>query len=162
MHLGSVLVNNQLDAQFFFRIYLFQFSTRFEHPSAHHQEINLLIWYLVCVTPCRWPSSVQVWMFHHGGRQPKTNVKPEAAVTVFEHLMMGSVSPETYWAIKKHWNNKFYYPVASGWFFLWVLYYDARIHEHQIYKMLINSYITYLLTPWSRVLLEKLTSKLCS
>jgi len=32
----SVLVNNQLDAQFFFRIYLFQFSTCFEHPCAHH------------------------------------------------------------------------------------------------------------------------------
>ena len=32
------------------------------------------------------------------------------------------VSPETCWAIKKHWNNKFYYTVASCWFFLWVLY----------------------------------------
>jgi len=29
VHLGSVLVNNQLDAQFFFRIYLCQFSTCF-------------------------------------------------------------------------------------------------------------------------------------
>ena len=45
--------------------------------------------------------------------------------------MMGGVSPETCWAIKKHWNNKFYYTVASCWFFLWDLYYDARIHEHQ-------------------------------
>jgi hypothetical protein len=36
------------------------------------------------------------------------------------------------WAIKKHWNKKFYYMVASCWFFLWVLYYVARIHEHQI------------------------------
>ena len=45
--------------------------------------------------------------------------------------MMGSVSPETCWAIKKHWNNKFYYTVASFWFFLWDLYYDTRIHEHQ-------------------------------
>ena len=38
MHLGSVFVNNQLDAQFFFRTYLFQFCTCFEHPCAHHQE----------------------------------------------------------------------------------------------------------------------------
>jgi len=45
-------------------------------------------------------------------------------------LMMGGVSPETCWAIKKHWNNKFYYTAASCWFFLWDLYYDARIHEH--------------------------------
>jgi hypothetical protein len=30
-----------------------------------------------------------------GNRQPKTYVKPEAAVTVFELLMMRGVSPET-------------------------------------------------------------------
>jgi hypothetical protein len=28
-------------------------------------------------------------------RQPKMYVKPEAAITVFEFLMMGGVSPET-------------------------------------------------------------------
>jgi len=37
----SILVNNQLDVHFFFRIYLFQFSTCFEHPCAHHQENQL-------------------------------------------------------------------------------------------------------------------------
>ena len=72
------------------------------------------------------------WLSHRSGRQPKTYVKPEAAITVFELLMMGGVSPETCWAIKKHWNNKFYYTVASCLFFLWVLYYDARIHDHQV------------------------------
>jgi len=41
VHLGSFLVNNQLDAQFFFLIYLFQFSTCFKHPCAHHQENQL-------------------------------------------------------------------------------------------------------------------------
>jgi hypothetical protein len=51
-------------------------------------------------------------------RQPQTYVKPEGAITVFELLMMGGVSPETCRAIKKHWNNKFYYMVASCWFFL--------------------------------------------
>jgi len=45
---------------------------------------------------------------------------------------MGGVSPETCWAIKIHWNNKFYYTVASCWFFLWDLYYDARIHEDEV------------------------------
>jgi len=47
--LGSVLVNNQLDAQFFFRVYLFKFFTFFEHPCAHHQENQLYqydIWYM--------------------------------------------------------------------------------------------------------------------
>jgi len=32
-----VLVNKQLEAQFFFLIYLFQFFTCFEHLCAHHQ-----------------------------------------------------------------------------------------------------------------------------
>jgi hypothetical protein len=52
------------------------------------------------------------WLSHHSGWQPKTYVKPEAAITVFQLLMMGSVLPETCLAIKKHWNNKFYYAVA--------------------------------------------------
>jgi len=54
-------------------------------------------------------------------RQPKSYVKPEAAITVFELLIMGGVSPETCLAIKKHWNNKFYHTVASCWFLLWDL-----------------------------------------
>jgi hypothetical protein len=64
---------------------------------------------------CRPPR----WLSHRNSRQPKTYVKPEAAITVFELLMMGGVSPETCWAIKKHYSNKFYYMVASCWFFLW-------------------------------------------
>jgi hypothetical protein len=55
---------------------------------------------------------------HRSGRQPKTYVKPEAASTVFELLMMGDVAPETCSAIKKHWDNKFYYTVACCWSFL--------------------------------------------
>jgi len=47
--------------------------------------------------------------------------------------MMGGVSPEKCRAIKKHWNSKFCCTVASCWFFLWDLYYDARIHKRQIY-----------------------------
>ena len=66
-------------------------------------------------------------------RQPQTYVKLEDAITVFELLMMSVVSLETCWAIKKHWNNKFCYTVASCWLFLYDLYYDARIHEHHVY-----------------------------
>jgi uncharacterized membrane protein len=44
----------------------------------------------VCCLPLRWLSH------RSGNRQPKTYVKPEAAITVFELLMMGGVSPETY------------------------------------------------------------------
>ena len=57
------------------------------------------------------------WWYRSGKRQPKTYVKPEAAITVFELLMMGDVLSETCWAIKKHCNNKFYYTVASCWYF---------------------------------------------
>jgi len=46
------MVNDQLDAQFF-SMYLFQFSTCFEQPRAHHQENQLYqysLWYMsVCV-----------------------------------------------------------------------------------------------------------------
>jgi hypothetical protein len=36
------------------------------------------------------------WLSHRSAnRQPKTYEKPEAAITVFELLMMGGVSPET-------------------------------------------------------------------
>jgi hypothetical protein len=35
--------------------------------------------------------------------------------------MMSGASRETCWAIKKHWNHKFNYTVASCRFFLWVL-----------------------------------------
>jgi len=38
VHLGIILVNDQLDAQFFFRICLSQISTCFEHSRAHCQE----------------------------------------------------------------------------------------------------------------------------
>jgi hypothetical protein len=42
------------------------------------------------------------WLSHRSGRQPKTYIKAEAAITVFELLMMGGLSPETCRAIKKH------------------------------------------------------------
>ena len=45
----TLFVNNQLDAQFFFLIRSFQFSTCFEQPCAHHQESKFYqydIWYM--------------------------------------------------------------------------------------------------------------------
>jgi hypothetical protein len=64
VHLITVLVNNQLDDNTFSYIRLFEFSTCFEKPSAHHQESQLYqydLWYVslyvgdrvVCVTVCR-------------------------------------------------------------------------------------------------------------
>jgi len=46
------MVNDQIDAQFL-SMYLFKFSTCFEHPRAHHQENQLYqynLWYMsLCV-----------------------------------------------------------------------------------------------------------------
>ena len=49
VHLGIILVNNRIDAQFFFLIRLFKLSTCFEQHSAHHQENQLYqynFWYM--------------------------------------------------------------------------------------------------------------------
>jgi len=72
-------------------------------------------------------TAVWIWRTHCRGQQPKTYVKPEAAITVFELLMMGGVSSETCWAIKKHWNNKFYYTVASCWLLLYDLFQNFKL-----------------------------------
>ena len=52
VHLGIILVNNQLDA-LFQCIYLFHFSICFQQPRAHHQESQLYqnnLWYVsLCV-----------------------------------------------------------------------------------------------------------------
>ena len=75
VHLGIVLVNNQLDAQFFFLIRLFQFSTCFEQHSAHHQENQLYqynFWYmshcvgdrLVCRSGRNFPTCTQDGRLH--------------------------------------------------------------------------------------------------
>jgi len=60
---SGFLVNDQLDAQFF-SMYLFQFSTCFEQPRAHHQENQFYqynLWYMsLCVGDrfvCRSESS---------------------------------------------------------------------------------------------------------
>jgi hypothetical protein len=54
LQLGLILVNDQLDAQFFYLICLFQSSTCFEQPRAHHQENQFYqynCWYmLLCVS----------------------------------------------------------------------------------------------------------------
>jgi predicted DCC family thiol-disulfide oxidoreductase YuxK len=105
-------------------------STCFGRHTVHHQKVKNSktasgFTYVFGCRPLQWPS-------HRRRRQPTKYVKLEAAFTVFELLMMSGLSLKTCWAIKKHWNNKFYYTVASCLFFLWDLYYDARIHEHQV------------------------------
>jgi hypothetical protein len=65
VHLGIILVNNQLDAQHFF-LYVYFNSL---HVSNTHvliiRRINLTIRHLVYVTLCRCLSGVQVWVEIH-------------------------------------------------------------------------------------------------
>jgi len=108
-------------------------STCFGRNTAHHQELkncNCSLWFYI-----------RFWLSHRRGNgQSKTFVKPEAVITVFELLMMGDVSPETCWTIKKHWNNKFYCSVTSCWLFLYDLYYDEGMHELSLYWLHRASY----------------------
>jgi hypothetical protein len=111
----------QLVVEFIIPVFL-NCSTCFGRHTAHHHGLkncNCSLWFYIRF----WLPAAAMTEFplsHCSGRHPKTYVKPEAAITVFESVMMGGVSPETCWAIKKHWNNEFYYTVTSFWFFLWV------------------------------------------
>jgi hypothetical protein len=60
MHLGIILVNKQLDAQFFF-LYVISILYMFWATSCSSSGDSVVsIQHLVCVTLCRWPSIVQV------------------------------------------------------------------------------------------------------
>jgi hypothetical protein len=76
--------------------------------------------------PHNCPPLTRIWQFFTPSQPwqlPATiNVcKTRGCNYSFELLMMIGVSLETCWAIKKHWNNKFYYTVASCWLFLYGL-----------------------------------------
>jgi len=63
------------------------------HPSSGAQKIVIAASGFTYLFGCRLPLR---WLRHRSGnRQLKTYVKPEAAITVFDLLMMGGVSPET-------------------------------------------------------------------
>jgi hypothetical protein len=61
-------------------------STCFGRHTAHHQEIKNC--------NCSLLFYVRFWLPAAASNQ-KMYVKPEAAITVFELLMMGGLSPET-------------------------------------------------------------------
>jgi hypothetical protein len=92
-------------------------STCFGQHTAHYQELKNCNCSL-CFYICFWlPASA---MAKPSQRPATTNVcNTRGCNCSFELLMISGVSPETYWAINKHGNNKFYYTVATCWFFLW-------------------------------------------
>ena len=56
-------VGDQLDAQFFYIISLFQSSTCFKQTRAHHQEVKCINTASGIVTLCKWPSGMLVEQF---------------------------------------------------------------------------------------------------
>jgi hypothetical protein len=91
--------------------------TCFGRHTAQHQELkncNCSLWFYI-----------RFWL-------------PVAARLQLQFLSSWWWAVETCWAIKKQWNNKFYYTVASCWFFLW----DLRLRYFQKAE---NAFIKYML-----------------
>jgi len=64
-------------------------------------------------------------------QKPSTYENPEAASAVLGSWWWALFHPDRCWASYKYEIKKFWYFVASCLIFLYELYYDARIHEHQ-------------------------------
>jgi hypothetical protein len=71
-------------------------STCFGRHTAHHQKLkncNCSLWFFADLSVAGRCNGAAITAT--GNRQPKAYVKPEAAITVLELLMMAGVSPET-------------------------------------------------------------------
>ena len=83
------LVNEQLDAQFFyFNIRLLQSSTYFQQRCAHHQEVKSINTASGMVTLCKWSSGVP-------GGHLQTVTIPDVVLIQFDLLMMSMTLLET-------------------------------------------------------------------
>jgi hypothetical protein len=68
------------------------------------------------------------------GRSPHGYINQRLHIEL-QLLMMSGVPLETCLAFNKLWNNKFYYKVASCWYFCWVIY-DTRSWISNIFCLL--------------------------
>ena len=102
--------------------------------KLHWQPLVFHTWKVVgcvlvgcCQAHCAWqhPTTFHIW-------------KARGCQCGFRLLMMGGVSPKTCWASYKYGIIKFWYIVASCWIFLYELYYDARIHKHQVHNLRVS------------------------
>jgi len=77
---------------------------------------------------------------------PQMYVKPEAAITVFELLMMSGVSLETRWAVDKHWNNKFEYAKLHliGYFCMIYTMMDGSTNNNFVHLLTILLHTPYI------------------
>jgi hypothetical protein len=169
---GSVhrrwLSRNTNKMQLCIRIYYFKVYWRLNMFQAAHRSSSGA---LNCICNlCNWVGKnfpTQLW------QQP---------VTIWVYKLKAA---NTCWAFNKLWNNKFYYKAASCWYFyrgqiitikkynnMKITYIKQKcfglilsslrsfVSNTRSEKVCIHIYLlTYLLTPWSRVLLEKLREK---
>jgi len=91
-------------SKFYYSIFIWS-SIYFRRHTAHHQDPKTSLEY------CAWqrPPTTRPTTFHIR--------KTRGCQCSFRLLMMGGVSPETYWASYKYGIIKFWYIVASCWIF---------------------------------------------
>jgi len=92
------LVGDQLDAQFFYIICLFQSPTCFEQTRAHHQEVNCINTASGIVTLCQTPSGMQVEKFLldlHTGQSVRESDYTRCCINTIDLLMMSTCLLET-------------------------------------------------------------------
>jgi hypothetical protein len=123
--------------------------TCFGWHAAHHQEPKtaLAASGLVCLTTYtiympnnlphmknqRLPVAHCAWQRPLSTRPTTSHIwKTRSCQCSFRLLMMGGVSPKTCWVSYKYGIIKFWLIVAFCWVFLYELYHDAWIHEHQV------------------------------
>jgi hypothetical protein len=112
-------------------------STCFGRHTAHYQEPKTALaasgfsYVKGCWTCSWWAKSTN----YKSNNLPR--IKTRGCQCSFRLLTMGGVSPGTCWASYKYGIIKFSYIVAPCWIFLYKLYYNARIHEHQVYMQFI-------------------------
>ena len=142
---------------FYYSIFIWS-STCFGRHTAHHQKPKTALaasgfsyvegcwtcsWWTLSGTYCAWqrPSTTRLTTFYVW--------KTRGCQCSFRFLMMGGVSPETCWASYKYGTiKKIWYIVASCWIFLYELFYDVRIPEHQGNDVLCRTYTNSVRLAW--------------
>jgi len=88
----NILVNNQIDAQFF--MYVYFYSVRISGSHVHIiRRIILSMRHLLYVTLCRWPSGMQVTCIPDGHLHRVTWTRRRIDTIIL--LMMGTWLPKT-------------------------------------------------------------------
>ena len=124
-------------SKFYYSIFIWS-STCFGRHTAHHQEPKTALVasgfsYVVGCWTCIWWTlwgTYSAWQSPPNTRPTTFRVwKTRGCQCSFRLLMMGGVSPKTFWASWKYGIIKVWYTVASCWIFLYELYYGFSYVE---------------------------------